>query len=355
VTQPALSKDDDFYLPDFCSSGAALIVVLIVALVALTLTLAREGSELGLWLDLARRSMFLLWAALLSAALLCWLRQVLARQTVRHASAIAFAVPVLVTALISSVAIFLGHGGAGINSPLIGMLGAKPGLFILRSSVMAAIVAGLALRYFYVSHQWRHNVQMEARSRIDALQARIRPHFLFNSLNTIAALTRSDALKAEEAVQDLADLFRVSLSEARRQITLKEELEVARIYQRIEQLRLGSRLHVLWLVEDLPMRSMVPSLIVQPLLENAIYHGIEPLPSGGTVTVRGAVVDGGIELSISNPHAAKSSPAKRRNGNRVALANVVERLRLAFGDRGTVAVDHGDSQFTVTLRFPVLE
>ena len=346
------ATDDDCYLPDFCSSRAALVVVLILALVALALTLTRERTELGFWLDLARRSMFLLWTGLLSAAVLCWIRPWLARQPVARASAVSLAIPVALTASICAIAIFLGHGGAGIDSPLIGTLGGDPWSFILRSGAIAALVTGLALRYFYVAHQWRRNVQMEARSRIDALQARIRPHFLFNSMNTIAALTRSNPARAEEAVQDLADLFRASLGESRRNITLKEELEVARIYQRIEQLRLGDRLRVEWLVAELPMRSQVPSLIVQPLLENAIYHGIEPLPEGGTVTVAGQRQGDDLELSVTNPYTRNPGDSAR-SGNKIALANVGERLRLAFGIRGSVAVEQTDTRFIVRLRFPV--
>ena len=116
------------------------------------------------------------------------------------------------------------------------------------------VVTALALRYFYVTHEWRHNVELQAKARVHALQARIRPHFLFNSMNTIAALTRSNPARAEEAVQDLADLFRANLNEKRNQIPLAEEIDVARTYQRMEQLRLGDRLRVDWKIDSLPHR-----------------------------------------------------------------------------------------------------
>ena len=159
-----------------------------------------------------------------------------------------------------------------------------------------------------------------------ALQARIRPHFLFNSMNTIASLTRTDPERAEEAVEDLADLFRANLNEKRSSITLKEELEVARIYQRIEQLRLGERLHVIWDVADLPMRALVPGLLMQPLLENAIYHGIEPRPGGGIVTVSGALDGDIIALTVRNPLPEAGGDAHA--GNRIALENIRERMDL---------------------------
>src|SRR5205823_11868422 len=107
--------------------------------------------------------------------------------------------------------------------------------FALRNVWIGLVVTGLALRYFYVAHEWRRSVELRAAARVHALQARIRPHFLFNSMNTIAALTRSNPARAESAVQDLADLFRATLSDKRDTITLAEELEVARTYQRMER------------------------------------------------------------------------------------------------------------------------
>ena len=179
--------------------------------------------------------------------------------------------------------------------------------------LIAAIVGALALRYFYVTHQWRRSIELEARARIRALQARIRPHFLFNSMNTIAALTRSDPALAEAAVEDLADLFRVSLNDARAQITLAEEIEIARTYQRIEQLRLGdAAARCDWDVAALPARAIVPSLLLQPLLENAIGHGIEPLPHGGTVDVRGRLERDAIVIEVTNPTVPASDAGRRR-------------------------------------------
>src|ERR1700676_5124822 len=174
---------------------------------------------------------------------------------------------------------------------------------------------------------------MQATARVHALQARIRPHFLFNSMNTIASLTRSDPAAAEQAVQDLADLFRATLSEKRNVIRLEEEIEVAHTYQRIEQLRLGSRLHVDWKIAALPPNALVPGLMLQPLLENAIYHGIEPQPGGGTVSVAGDLGSGLVTIVVRN---TVGQPQNQREGNRLALANIRERMKLMYGDRGLV-------------------
>ena len=175
------------------------------------------------------------------------------------------------------------------------------------------MVTALALRYFYVTHEWRHNVELQAKARVHALQARIRPHFLFNSMNTIAALTRSNPARAEEAVQDLAELFRANLNEKRSQIPLAEEIDVARTYQRMEQLRLGDRLRVDWKVDSLPTDALVPGLTLQPLLENAIYHGVEPRPDGGVVTVTGRIQQG-------HDHYCRPQPGAARRTSRCATA-----------------------------------
>jgi two-component system, LytTR family, sensor histidine kinase AlgZ len=211
------------------------------------------------------------------------------------------------------------------------------------------IITAVALRYFFFTHEWRRNVEIQAQARVNALQARIRPHFLFNSMNTIASLTRTDPSRAELAVQDLADLFRASLAEQRGQITLEEELEIAATYERIEKLRLGERLQVNWQVEALPRDAIVPSLVLQPLLENAIYHGIEPRPDGGTVQVTGERHQDLITIVVRNPLPAG---VVVRDGNRVALSNIRERLDLLYGARATIKAGRFDAEYIVTLRFP---
>jgi len=329
------------YLPNFCSPAAALTIIVICELTALLLALARNDAALGFWSDLGLTSMFLLWIALCGAALLCLLRDYLARKSVAVSAAIVLIITVGLVSIVSAAAFAF----AGDNM--------VPGFhwsFLLRNAGITFVVTALALRYFYVTHEWRHNVELQARARVHALQARIRPHFLFNSMNTIAALTRSNPARAEEAVQDLADLFRANLSEKRNQISLAEEIDVARTYQRMEQLRLGNRLRVDWKIESLPNDALVPGLTLQPLLENAIYHGIEPLAEGGVVTVTGEFNKGMITIVVRNPLPVANLTV--REGNRLALANIKERLELMYGDRATVKSGRFDDQYIVTLRFP---
>jgi two-component system sensor histidine kinase AlgZ len=339
---------DAFYIPDFCATRMVFAVVLIGELVALTLALARPDAPF--LTELARISMFLQWLGLTNAALLCYSRRWLANLTVPQSSAAVFALILVNTALISEAALWLGSAFGAVATPP-----AEHWSFLLRNGGIALIVTALLLRYFFVTHQWQKHVRAEALSRIQALQARIRPHFLFNSMNTIAALTRSDPKRAEEAVEDLADLFRATLRDSHSPLRLKEELELTRIYQRIEALRLGSRLDVRWDVAALPMRAFVPGLTVQPLLENAIYHGIEPLEHGGTVVISGRVVDGEVELVVSNPVAQSATAGEPRTGNRLALDNIKQRLDLAYGGRGSLEVTQEPGRYQVTVRFPYTE
>jgi two-component system sensor histidine kinase AlgZ len=344
------SRLDTFFIPDFCAPRMVLAVVLIAELVALTLALARADTPF--LTELARMSMFLQWLGLTNAALLCYSRRWLALLAVPQSSAAVFALILLNTVVISELALWLGtaFGAAGFTD-----LPTEHWPFLLRNAGIAVIVTSLLLRYFFVTHEWRKNVRAEAHSRIQALQARIRPHFLFNSMNTIAALTRTDPKRAEEAVEDLADLFRATLRDSHSPLRLKEELELTRIYQRIEALRLGDRLAVTWDVGALPMRAFVPGLTVQPLLENAIYHGIEPLEHGGTVTISGRVVGGEVELVVSNPVAQNAAAGEPRSGNRLALDNIRQRLALAYGGRGSLTVEQQPDRYQVTVRFPFTE
>jgi two-component system, LytTR family, sensor histidine kinase AlgZ len=329
------------YLPNFCAASSVLSIVVICELTALLLALARNSVALGFWSDLGVTSMFLLWIALCGAGLLCVLRNYLTRKSVAVSAVMVLTIIVTLVTLISGIAYYF---GSSVLFP------DDHWTFLARNAGITFVVTALALRYFYVTHEWRHNVELQATARVHALQARIRPHFLFNSMNTIAALTRSNPARAEEAVQDLADLFRANLNEKRNQISLAEEIDVARTYQRMEQLRLGDRLHVDWKIESLPADALVPGLTLQPLLENAIYHGIEPRADGGVVTVTGEFNKGMITIVVKNPLPAAN--LTMRDGNRLALANIKERLDLMYGERSTVKAGRFDDQYIVTLRFP---
>ncbi|MDQ2641778.1 MAG: histidine kinase [Pseudomonadota bacterium] len=339
-------------LPDFCAPRAVLLVLTIVALTALLLTLASPGPGPGFWGDLARRLLFLIWVGLLGAALLCVLRARIASLAAPAGAGVVMGLLLVVVAGISEIAWWILNSAQLNPDALLGRLPVSRGAFLARNLGIGFIVGMLVLRYAYVTQQWRLNVEAQARSRADALQARIRPHFLYNSMNTIAALTRSDPARAEEAVLDLTELFRASLDEERSLITLREELDNARAYVRIEQLRMGPRLRVLWHTDTLPMQARIPVLTLQPLLENAILHGVAQLPQGGEVHIGGSAADGMLLLRVRNPLALEG---ESRAGHGIALDNIRERLELLHGSRASVTAGREGDEFVVQLRFPVIE
>jgi len=278
-------RQAQIYLPDFRAPGTVLVVLLVAELIAITLTLT--SYEPGAFLtELSKMSMYVLWLALLGTGLLSLIGPWAEKQGNTKAFVMCFIALELMCLVLAEVTwqTTIRFGEAVIIND-------THDRFILRTFAASSIIIALSMRYLYVSSEWRRSIVLEAQARISALQALIRPHFLFNTMNTIASLTRSDPKQAEEAVEDLADLLRANLGTQKNRTSLKQELEVAAIYQRIEKLGLGDRLKVRWNVAELPMRAQIPSLTIQPLLENAIYHGIELLPEGGQVVVTGKVVD----------------------------------------------------------------
>lgn len=342
------------HLPDFCAANAVLAVVLIVETVAILFALARETLHPNFWVDLACCSLFLLWLGLGCTAVLCRTRSWLQQMPVARASTIAIGMLMLTVGIVSELVYRAGQLWSDGIPDVSNVFPTDHWGFVLRNVAVGFIVSSLALRYFYVSAEGKRNVEKAALAQIRALQARIRPHFLFNSMNTIAELTRSNPERAEQAVEDLADLFRASLSEAHTQISLRDELEIARTHQRIEQLRLGERLQVNWDVDTLPMRAQVPVLIVQPLLENAVYHGIEMLPAGGTITITGRLLDGRIEIEVRNPIPQQNNYGERE-GNRIALENISQRLDLAWPGKARIETRQEGSEFSARLIFPWVE
>jgi two-component system sensor histidine kinase AlgZ len=345
---PVTTPSGDFFLPELCSGPVVLVVVLIAELTAFILTLAKHLPDEGmvLWVELARISLFLQWIALTSTGVLCVSRRYLVRMPLRRAATLSYLLLLVVTLVMSEIAFRLSmNTGAGRE-----LLPASHTGFVLRNLAICAIVSALVLRYFYVLHQWRSNVQREAGARFEILQARIRPHFLFNSMNTIAALIRGRPELAERAIEDLSDLFRASLSDSGEHVSLSEELSLAKQYAEIETLRLGDRLTLDWRLDGVPEDASLPRLTLQPLIENAIYHGIEPRDQGGCVQVTGGRDGGLLHIEIRNPLPPEGTPG--RSGKRMALDNVRERLGLSWPGRARLEQERTPEEFCVRLTFP---
>ena len=344
------------FLPNFCGNRTAFIVVVAAELLAFVLALATSADSSDFWHRLALNSLFIQWVALGTVALLCSLRSVLARLNAIAATLLAYTIAQAVTLLFSLLAIgIMNSDGFRFDFDISWNIFWQP-FYLSRNLAISSVICLVVLRYFYIQQQWRQNVQAEARSQLQALQARIRPHFLFNSMNTIANLIREKPDQAEDTVLDLADLFRAALLR-KDQVTLEEELESARRYLRIEQQRLGERLQITWsLADDLPLNIMVPALIFQPLLENAVYHGIQALTDGGTIHIEIMVKNRRLLCYINNPTAPTNSLSQGQNQNKgqgIAQDNIRRRLSLTYGEDSYLVTQQNNKNYSVELAIPL--
>lgn len=218
---------------------------------------------------------------------------------------------------------------------------------VARAWVLAWMLTAFIVAYFF----WRRRAYSPALTdaRLQALQARIRPHFLFNSINAVLSLIRSEPRRAEEALEDLAELFRALMQDNRRLTTLAEEVALCRKYLDLEQLRLGERLQVDWALDAMPGDALVPLLFLQPLVENAVYHGIEPGAAPGRIRLSIARDGTQVRLLLSNPYHPEY---QHRAGNRMALANVRERLALHFDLEASFATAVTGDEFEIRILLP---
>jgi two-component system, LytTR family, sensor histidine kinase AlgZ len=214
--------------------------------------------------------------------------------------------------------------------------------------VMATIAVTGAL-VEYLSLRARAFSPSLSEARLQALQARIRPHFLFNSLNTVLGLMRSEPRVAETTLENLSELFRVFMKDTRELIPLQDEMETCRQYLAIEQIRLGGRLEIDWQIEGGPADALVPSLLLQPLVENAVHHGVEPSGEKGVISIFAVRTGDKVEIRVINPLLAE---APNRPGNQMALGNVRERLMLLYDMEAELTTEAVQEQFRLTLTFP---
>jgi two-component system, LytTR family, sensor histidine kinase AlgZ len=218
---------------------------------------------------------------------------------------------------------------------------------VYRTTILSIATAAAMLYYFELRQRAYSPAITEA--RLQALQARIRPHFLFNSINAVLSLIRSQPKRAETALEDMADLFRVLMAENRDLVPLEKEIALCKQYLHIENLRMEERLRVNWQVDDIPEHALVPPLILQPLIENAVYHGIEPIAEGGEITVVITYIANELRIKMSNPYRANSN---HHTGNKMALNNIKERLALHFDLEASILHQIKNGQYVVSIRIP---
>jgi len=321
-------------LPDFRNLGVMLSILVFVTVATLLAEALRNESLVG-WLEASAATVaFVLPVTIISLLVLgiatSWLRRIDFRVAVLSIVAIEL---VVVTLVVQFVWLLLPQD-QGLNQ-------------LVRFWLFTGLLTLVLIGYFDLRNRALSPALTEA--RLQALQARIRPHFLFNSLNAVLSLMRAEPRRAETALEDLSELFRVLMADNRKLIPLQQELELCRQYLDLETLRLEDRLNVDWRIDDLPDDLMVPPLILQPLLENAVYHGIEPSAQPGTITIDIHRKGERLEMVLSNPIPESF---RQQTGNRMALANIRERLQLHFDAEATLTTKSDDGRFEVHIILP---
>lgn len=317
-------------LPDFRNLGVVLRVLVLVNLLGLATVLIRHPTKVGLADALLQMAGELALPLLLTILVLYLVQPRLATLSYRLWRLVLL---VLVGLVVGAVAA-LSNGDAG-GGPW-------------REIAWGLAACGVCIAYLDYRNQRFSPALTEA--RLMALTARIRPHFLFNALNGVLGVIRSDPARAERALEELAELFRALMRDNRNLVPLADEIRLCERYIEVEQLRLGDRLHVVWLLDGCPRDALVPPLMLQPLLENAVYHGVEPASEPGEVMVRARKRGGEIWLEVENPMG--SDDERHHVGNRMAIANIRERLMLFFDLDARLDKDVRAGRYRVTIRMP---
>jgi len=328
-------------LPSFRNLGVTLRILLLSMVFAVLQAVLQANS----WDAIPQRLLeisTLLTPILLASLLLLWAAQPwLNRFSYRRGA-------LVVVAVVSVLALILNHIGIALYPP---MAGANRFFDALRLGLICVIESGLMLLYFRLRSQVLSRALHDA--RLQVLRARIRPHFMFNSINAVLGIVRTQPKQAEAALEDMADLFRMAMSDDEDMVPLRQEIQLCKQYIALEQLRVGDRLRTDWQLENVPDDALIPQLLLQPLLENAVYHGIELLPQGGCIeiTLRGSGNE--LHLKVKNPYILRSG--KQHPGNKIALRNIRERLDLLFDAEARYNAEKGIDFYAVEIVMPYVK
>lgn len=357
MTKTKNKNTNNDFLPNLCNPQSVLLLVLVAELIAILLTLNASFLPRFSWDLLALYSFQIQWISLISASVICRMRPWLRQLEPIQAGLAAYGAVLIITLIMSLLGQLLLQAfanGMFISTQIFQLDGWQ----LCSNMLASAILSGITLRYLYLQQQLRNQQQAELQARIQALQSRIRPHFLFNSMNSIASLIGSDPDLAERVIEDLAELFRASLAEPTL-IPIDRELTLCRRYLEIEKLRLGKRLTIDWQIGSLSDDIKIPSLMLQPLVENAICHGIEPMPNGGTVGIKISQAKNQLMIAITNPYplAKKSAPQAQTPSqdrhNRMALDNIRHRLQVHYGGAARLSCSEEHGIFTTYIFCPL--
>ncbi len=320
-------------IPNFCNLGIMLRMLLIVNLLCVAAAAVRADQFADVWRHFLVISAIGQPAIICSLLGACALRRVMVRLT--HMGAI------LVIVALEMVIAALFWWWLGLIMPFDHTVPLWQYLFFFAFATAVVLI--------YLDLRARALSPALTEARLQALQARIRPHFLFNTINAALSLIRAEPRRAERMLEDMAELFRVLMADNRNLTPLADELALARRYLDIEQIRLGERLQVIWQVDSIPTDALVPPLILQPLLENAVYHGIEPLDVPGELVINITASGNQVVIRLTNPTQPGGSHVA---GNRMAIANIKERLQLHFDAEASLKAEVTAGLYVVTIALP---
>lgn len=335
-------------LPDFCNLGIILRTVLLVNLLVLGAALVRAdpradpfGDSSGFLRQFLLISIVAQPAIIFSLVASCGLKALLTKLSYWLGVSAIFALEAAIGGVF-----WLAH------TKLVAILPLGEPVAILQFALFFVLATAVLLFYFDLRARSLAPALTEA--RLQALQARIRPHFLFNSMNAVLSLIRDEPRRAERMLENMAELFRVLMADNRQLRPLAEEVDLCRQYLEIEQIRLGDRLRVDWQIDSMPVAALVPPLILQPLIENAVYHGIEPQQGDGVLTIQispAASSAKQLNILLTNPYHSASTHV---SGNRMAIANIKERLQLHFDVEASLSAAVTNHQYIVKINMPIV-
>ncbi len=329
-------------LPNFRNLGVTLRILLLANLMALINALLQARG----WLDLPLKLMqitTLITPILLASMVLLWTWQPhLGKLSYWRGVAAVNLIVVLLTLLIY-------YFGGEFYRPSVND---DPFFDVLRGEFISVATCTLLLMYFRLRARVLSYALEDA--RLQVLRARIRPHFLYNTINAVLGIVRTQPKRAETALEDMADLFRMAMADERDLVPLKSEIDLCKQYLALERLRMGERLAVNWQLQEVPDDAKIPALLLQPLLENAVYHGIEPLIEGGRIDVLVSRERGMLKIKVENP-CPKLGDALPHAGNKIALQNIRERLALLFDAEASYQVTSGLDYYRVEITLPYMK
>ncbi len=339
---PQIPVNDSFLLPNLCEYQALLLLFIASQLLVIMFTVFQFGFDID-WVFFGMLTLYVQWQAMFSAVVLCKMRVYLSGLPKHLAVAMAFS---LLLAIGFCLAVAVQWYSAPLN------YGRFSWGIIFRNVLLSAIVIGVALRYLYVHQKMINREKSALVANLSALQARIKPHFLFNTMNSIASLITIAPDKAEKMVEDLAELLRASLRDDVVETSIADEWWLCERYLEIEQLRLGKRLTWSCDFSGLDTTLQIPHLGLQPIVENAIYHGVQPNPQGGYLHVSGeSTVDGQVTIRVENSQAKEYQMQRENRGNKMAINNIRHRIQQLYGDSADLQLEDLDEKFLVTLRY----